>query len=166
MIPNLNKVKLPFLEREKCAIPEIEFRYVFVFIHRPGAWTLDFAFTFNTESILFKKGDTRRWVWKMEKEFFFQKIPIGKTGFLQFYQERMIIFWFYRSQDLPTCLSETLDWIDPPKGVVQPKGITTFSVSLPRNMQHTRPSFGLKPRVRGKKKIGEKVMPLGTPSEF
>lgn len=24
--------------------------------------------------------------------FFFQKIPIGKTGFLQFYQERMIIF--------------------------------------------------------------------------
>ena len=41
MIPNLNKVKLPFLEREKFAIPEIEFRYVFVLIHRPGAWTLD-----------------------------------------------------------------------------------------------------------------------------
>ena len=39
MIPNLNKVKLPFLEREKSAIPEIEFRFVFVLkacLHRGG----------------------------------------------------------------------------------------------------------------------------------
>ena len=61
------------------------------------------------------------------------------------------------------CLSKTLEWIDPPKGVVQLKGITTFSVSLPRNVQNTRPSFGLKPRVR-EKKFDEKIMPLGTPT--
>ena len=85
MIPNLNKVKLPFLEREKRAIPEIEFRCVFVFIHPPRAWTLDFAFTFNAESILCKKWDTdldgfEKW----KKEFFFRKFRSGKQDFFSF----------------------------------------------------------------------------------
>lgn len=66
---------------------------MFVLIHRPGAWTLDRSRLPLTPSPFYlKNGILVDGFEQWKINFFFQKIPIGKTGFLQFYEERMIIF--------------------------------------------------------------------------
>ena len=85
MIPNLNKVKLPFLEREKCAIPEIEFRYVFVLIHRPGAWTLDRSrLPLTPNPFYLKNGILVDGFEQWKIIFFFRKFRLGKQDFFSF----------------------------------------------------------------------------------
>lgn len=97
MIPNLNKVKLPFLEREKCAIPEIEFRCLSLdTVWGLVLWTSCLPFAPNPFNL--KNGILVDVFEKMEKLFSFRKIPIGKIGLLQFYKEVMIVSWFYRSR--------------------------------------------------------------------
>lgn len=85
MIPNLNKVKLPFLEREKCAIPEIEFRYVFVLIHRPGAWTLDRSrLPLTPNPFYLKNGILVDGFEQWKINCFFRKFRLGKQDFFSF----------------------------------------------------------------------------------
>ena len=85
MIPNLNKVKLPFLEREKFAIPEIEFRYVFVLIHRPGAWTLDRSrLPLTPNPFYLKNGILVDGFEQWKINSFFRKLRLGKQDFFSF----------------------------------------------------------------------------------